>query len=52
VKHQQLLSDMLDEALAQPKTRRAFDPPDRHASERKMQTLQVAGKIAHKLTGG
>ena len=52
VKHQQLLSDMLDEALAQPRARRAFDPSDRHASERKMQTLQVAGKIAHKLTGG
>jgi D-alanine-D-alanine ligase len=52
VSHEQLLADMIDEALAQAKSRRAFDPPDRHARERKAQTLQIASKIAQKLTGG
>lgn len=52
VSHEQLLTDMIDEASAQAKSQRAFDPPDRHASERKAQTLQIASKIAQKLTGG
>lgn len=52
VSHEQLLADMIDEALEQAKDRRAFDPPDRQAIERKAQTLQVASKIAQKLTGG
>jgi D-alanine-D-alanine ligase len=53
VSHEQLLADMIEEASAPVKIQRAFDPPDRHASEeRKAQTLQVASKIAQKLTGG
>jgi D-alanine-D-alanine ligase len=52
VSHEQLLADMIHEALAPARSQRAFDPPDRHASERKAQTLQVASKIAQKLTGG
>ena len=52
VSHEQLLADMIDEALERAKDRRAFDPPDRRAIERKAQTLQIASKIAQKLTGG
>jgi D-alanine-D-alanine ligase len=51
VSHDHLLSDIIAEAMAQPKLKQALDPPDRYASERKMQTLQVASKIAQKLTG-
>jgi D-alanine-D-alanine ligase len=50
VSHEDLLSGMIAEATAQRKTHRAFDPPDRFAGERKAQTLQVASKIAQKLT--
>ncbi len=50
VSHEQLLSDMLAEATAVHSVPGHVDPPDRHASDRKMQTLQTAGKIAQKLT--
>lgn len=49
VSHGQLLSDMLAEATAIDSVPRT-DPPDRYASDRKLQTLQSAGKISQKLT--
>ncbi len=49
VSREQLLSDMVAEATAERSAPRAVDPPDRYASDRKMQTLQTAGKIAQKL---
>jgi D-alanine-D-alanine ligase len=53
VSHEQLLADMIEEASAPAKIQRAFDTLDQQASEeRKAQTLQVASKIAQKLTGG
>ncbi len=50
VSHEQLLADMLAEAAATHSVPGHVDPPDRHASDRKMQTLQTAGRIAQKLT--
>jgi D-alanine-D-alanine ligase len=49
VSREQLLSDMVAEATAVRSAPRDVDPPDRYASDRKMQTLQTAGKIAQKL---
>ncbi len=50
VSHEQLLSDMLAEAVAIRSTSSDLDPADRQAASRKMQTLQSAGRIAQKLT--
>ena len=49
VSHDQLLSDMVAEAMTVRSSPCDVDPPDRQASDRKMQTLQSAGKIAQKL---
>jgi D-alanine-D-alanine ligase len=45
----QLLSDMLAEATAMRSASPDLDPADRLAGDRKIQTLQSAGKIAQKL---
>lgn len=49
VSREQLLTDMIAEAMATHGTPRDVDPPDRGAAERKMQTLQSASQIAQKL---
>lgn len=49
VSRDQLLSDMLAEATAQRAVSHDFDPADRGAGDRKVQTLRAAGSIAQKL---
>jgi D-alanine-D-alanine ligase len=49
VQRQQLLEDMIAEAVSLGSAGANFDAIDRYAADRKRQTLQTAGKIAQKL---
>jgi hypothetical protein len=49
VERPQLLADMLAEARTKRSATADVDQPDRHAQDRKAQTLRSAGSIAQKL---